>query len=246
MIGLGGTKSTSSGASGGFGGSSGSKQDSKKKKFDTKTLLKVFYWLCVAATAWFAYMNIAPYAAMVKIGMAKTTSSGILRILGMIPVINGIAATIGASIHFIIGTVLWAVIQTMEVLPMVLKRDPAFIKEVVTHSDGHSKYQEKPDDDPVLANLKRYYNAFPTMAIKQAKNMCLFAYTIDLLICITIYPPCNGGIGKLMFILMTGQWQLLNYTNLVFLFVTLFIIEFMLKLLFFVGQISYYMKRAHQ
>lgn len=236
----GGTKSTSSGASGGFGSSNG------KKKWDTKTLLKVFYWLCVAATAWFAYMNIAPYAAIVKIGMAKTMSSGILRVLGMIPVINGIAAAIGASIHFIIGTVLWGVIQTMEVLPMILKRDPAFIKEVVSHSDGHSKYQEKEGDDPVLANLKRYYNAFPTLAIKQAKNMMLFAYTIDLLICITIYPPCNGGIGKLMFILMTGQFQLLSYTNLVFLFTTLFIVEFMLKLLFFIGQISYYMKRAHQ
>jgi hypothetical protein len=238
----GGTKSTSSGTGGSY---TTSKSDSKKKKFDTKTLLKVFYWLCVAATAWFAYMNIAPYAAIVKVGIAKTTSGGLLRILGMIPVVNGIAATIGASIHFIIGTILWGVIQTLEVMPMILKRDPAFVKEVVTHSDSHSKYQEKEGDDPVLTNLKRYYNAFPTLAIKQAKNMMLFAYTIDLLICITVYPPCNGGIGKLMFILMTGQFQLLNYTNLIFLAVTLFIIEFMLKLLFFIGQISYYLKKAH-
>lgn len=228
---------------------SGSKQKSKQKiewKWDTKTLLRVFYWLCVAATAWFAYMNIAPYAAVVKAGMAKTMSFGILRAVGMVPIVNGIGAIIGASIHFIIGTILWACIQTMEVLPMILKRDPAFIKEVVTHSEGHSKYQEKEGDDPVLANLKRYYNAFPTLAIKQAKNLCLFAYTIDLLVCITIYPPCSGGLSRLMFILTTGQWQLLSYTNLIFLFTTLFIVEAMLKLLFFVGQISYYMKRAHQ
>ncbi len=235
-----GTKSTSN------SGFNSSKKENKRIKIDTKTLLRVFYWLCVAATAWFAYMNIAPYAAVVKIGMMKTTSWGILRAVGMIPIINGIAAIIGASIHFIIGTILWAVIQTMEVLPLVLKRDPAFIKEVVTHSEGYSKYQEKEGDDPVLANLKRYYNAFPTLAIKQAKNLMLFAYTVDLLICITVYPPCNGGIGRLMFILTTGQWQLLNYTNLIFLAVTLFIVEFMLKLLFFIGQISYYMKRAHQ
>lgn len=235
-----GTKSTSS------SGFSSSKKEKKRIKIDTKTFLRVFYWLCVAATAWFAYMNIAPYAAIVKLGMIKTMSSGILQVLGMIPVVNGIAAIIGASIHFIIGSILWGVIQTMEVLPIVLKRDPAFIKEVVTHSEGHSKYQEKEGDDPVLANLKRYYNAFPTLAIKQAKNMMLFAYTIDLLICVAIYPPCNGGLGRLMFILTTGQWQLLNYTNLIFLAVTLFIIEFMLKLLFFIGQITYYMKKAHQ
>jgi hypothetical protein len=235
-----GTKSASN------SGSSRSQKESKKIKFDTKAFLRIFYWLCVAATAWFAYMNIAPYAAIVKLGMVKTTSDGLLRAIGMIPVINGIAAIIGGSIHFIIGTILWGVIQTMEVLPLVLKRDPAFIKEVVTHSDGHSKYQEKEGDDPVLANLKRYYNAFPTLAIKQAKNMMLFAYTVDLLICITVYPPCNGGVGRLMFILTTGQWQLLNYTNIIFLLVTLFIVEFMLKLLFFIGQITYYMKRAHQ
>lgn len=237
---------TASSTNTGFGGSSSTKRTTKKNRWDTKTLLKIFYWLCVTATAWFAYMNIAPYAAVVKIGMMKTTSWGILRAVGMIPIINGIAAIIGASIHFIIGTILWAVIQTMEVLPLVLKRDPAFIKEVVTHSEGHSKYQEKEGDDPVLANLKRYYNAFPTLAIKQAKNLMLFAYTVDLLICLAIYPPCNGGIGRLMFILTTGQWQMLNYTNLIFLAVTLFIVEFMLKLLFFIGQISYYMKRAHQ
>ncbi len=135
----------------------------------------------------------------------------------------------------------------MEVLPIILKHDPSFIKEVVSHSDGHTKYQEKEGDDPVLANLKRYYNKFPILALKQAKNMMLFAYTADLLICITVYPPVtSGGLDKLMFILMTGQWQLLNYTNLIFLAVTLFIIEFMLRLLFFVGQITYYMKKAHQ
>jgi hypothetical protein len=234
------TKSTSN------SGFSSSKKEKKWIKIDTKTLLRIFYWLCVAATAWFAYMNIAPYAAVVKIGIMKTISKEVLQKIGMIPVINSIAAIVGASIHFIIGTILWAIIQTMEVLPLVLKRDPAFIREVVSHSDGHSKYQEKDGDDPVLANLKRYYNAFPTLAIKQAKNLMLFAYTVDLLICLTIYPPCKGGLSTLMFILTTGQWQLLNYTNLIFLVVTLFIIEFMLKLLFFIGQITYYMKRAHQ
>lgn len=228
-------------------GSSSSQKESKKFKFDTKTFLRIFYWLCVAATAWFAYMNIAPYAAIVKLGMVKTTSDGLLRAIGMIPVINGIAAIVGGSIHFIIGTILWGVIQIMEVLPIILKHDPSFIKQVVTHSDAHTKYQENEADDPVLANLKRFYNKFPILALKQAKNMMLFAYTVDLIICLTVYPPVtSGGLGKLMFILTTGQWQLLNYTNLIFLAVTLFIIEFMLRLLFFIGQISYYMKRAHQ
>jgi hypothetical protein len=150
-------------------------------------------------------------------------------------------------LHLIIGTLLWAVIQTLEVLPMLLKRDPSFVKEVVNNTDKHSKYAEKADDDPVLANLKRYYNQFPILAIKQAKNLMLFAYTIDLLICITVYPPVtSGGIGKLMFVLMTGQFQLLNYSNLILLAVTLFVVEFMLKLLFFVGQIGWYFKKAHK
>jgi hypothetical protein len=237
---------TASSSSTGFGSSSGSKQ-STNNKWDTKRLLKIFYWLIVAATAWFAYMNIAPYAAIVKMGMVKTADPNLLRLIGMIPIVNGIAAILGASLHLIIGTILWAIIQTLEVLPMLLKRDPSFVKEVVNNTDKHSKYAEKPDDDPVLANLKRYYNQFPILAIKQAKNLMLFAYTIDLLICITIYPPVSsGGIDKLMFVLMTGQFQLLNYSNLILLAVTLLIVEFMLKLLFFIGQIGWYMRKAHQ
>ena len=38
----------------------------KGKDFDAKPLVKILYWLTVAAGVWFAYLNIQPYAVAVK------------------------------------------------------------------------------------------------------------------------------------------------------------------------------------
>jgi hypothetical protein len=40
-----------------------------------------------------------------------------------IPTINGIAATIGTALHWVVGLLIWLVIQTVEVFPIILKRD---------------------------------------------------------------------------------------------------------------------------
>lgn len=216
------------------------------KRFQANKIVKVLYWLCVAAGIWFAFLNINPYAQAVKLVVRDSTSdSSLVQIIAMIPIVNGFAALLGSAMHWLIGLILWGIIQTIEVFPILLKRDRAFMKTIINENNQAEKFKVDAKDDPALAALKIWYNRFPTLTMSNARNLALFTYAIDFLICTIIYPPCKGGFGQLMFILVSGQWTGLDWGNIALLMITLFAIEIIINLLFWFSETMYFMRIAH-
>jgi hypothetical protein len=78
-----------------------------------------------------------------------------------------------------------------------------------------------------------------------ARNLSIGVYAIDFLFCSLVYPPCDGGFGQLMFIIMSGQLGRLDLANIAILIVTLFAVEAIVRFIFWLGQITYFMKAAH-
>ncbi|BAY11028.1 hypothetical protein [Calothrix sp. NIES-2098] len=229
--------------SGGFSGTTAS-GTKKTKQFDARLIFRVLYWGAVLAGLWFAYLNIQPYAAFVRQYMGGGDNT-LVKLISIIPIVNGVAATIGFAIHWIIGFVLWLVLQTIQLLPIILKRDRAFMRTLIADAANTSKFHINEDDDPTLVALKRWFNNFPALTISRARTWALGSYAVDFLVCFVQFPPCRGGFGNLIFILMTGQWSQLDYYNIVRLFITIYIVELIVKFLFWLGQIAYYMKKAH-
>jgi hypothetical protein len=216
------------------------------KNQDTRTYIKVLYWAAVICGIWFAYLNIGPYAQAVKLMIANSgADNGLLKFIYAMPLIGGIAATIGTALHWLVGTIIWVVVQTIEVFPIILKRDRAFMRTLINQAQAADKFQIRENDDPALAALKRWYNNFPTLTITNARNLSLFVYAIDFLFCSLVYPPCDGGFGQLMFIIMSGQWGKLDWANIAMLITTLFAVEAIVRFIFWLGQIAYFMKAAH-
>ena len=216
------------------------------KRFQANKVVKVLYWLCIAAGIWFAFLNINPYAQAVRLIIRNSTSdTSLVQIIAMIPIVNGFAALLGSAMHWLIGLILWAIIQTIEVFPILLKRDRAFMKVIINENQGAEKFKVGKDDDPAIAALKNWYNRFPTLTMSNARNLALFTYAIDFLICTVVYPPCKGGFGQLMFILVSGQWTRLDWGNIALLMITLFAIEIIINLLFWFGETMYFMRIAH-
>lgn len=216
------------------------------KRFQANKVVKVLYWLCVAAGIWFAFLNINPYAQAVRLIIRNSTSdTSLVQIIAMIPIVNGFAAVLGSAMHWLIGLILWGIIQTIEVFPILLKRDRAFMKVIINENQGAEKFKVGKDDDPAIAALKNWYNRFPTLTMSNARNLALFTYAIDFLICTVVYPPCKGGFGQLMFILVSGQWTRLDWGNIALLMITLFAIEIIINLLFWFGETMYFMRIAH-
>jgi hypothetical protein len=223
-----------------------SSSKSRNRNSGTRTIVQILYWVTVIVGLWFAWLNIQPYAQFVKAAMATATAdAALIKLIAAIPIINGIAATIGTALHWVVGLLIWLVIQTVEVFPIILKRDRSFMKVLIDEAQSSQKFAIRDSDDPALSALKRWYNNFPTLTMTNARNLALFVYTIDFLICVGVYPPCKGGFGQLMFILMTGQWSLLDWGNIALLVITLFAIETIIRFLFWLGQIAYFMKSAH-
>ncbi|MBD1925772.1 hypothetical protein H6F74_05675 [Trichocoleus sp. FACHB-90] len=186
-----------------------------------------------------------PYAAIARIAMSETIDSALVQFIARIPLVNGIAAMIGSILHWFIGVILWMIIQTVEVLPIVLRRDRAFMRTLITHSDSSEKFDITEDDEPTLAALKAWYNQFPSLTIARARTAALFVYAIDFCICLLVYPPAPGGFRNFVFLMSTGQYGRLDWQNIVMLLLTLFAIEGIVRLLFWLGQIAYFMRSAH-
>jgi hypothetical protein len=206
----------------------------------TRLIVQILYWLVVAAAVWFAYLNVAPYAAAVKFVMSNTMDTALMQLLLRLPLIGAVVKFASLGAHWIIGLVVWAAIQTIEIFPIVLKHDRSFMRTVISDQENSQKFALKSEDDPAVRLLKQWYNRFPMLTVTKARNFALFVYAIDFCICLLVYPPSDGGFSDFFFLLMTGQFMAFDWVNIALLMVTLYAIEAIVHLLFFLGQILWY------
>ncbi|MBW4607336.1 MAG: hypothetical protein KME22_08940 [Hassallia sp. WJT32-NPBG1] len=91
--------------------------------------------------------------------------------------------------------------------------------------------------------LKRTYNALPLSVISNLERLKIVTYTIDFLICISVYSPvASGKFSDFFWFLASGQFNKFDYGNLALVFITLFAIELILSLIIWVGKLSYAIK----
>jgi hypothetical protein len=222
------------------------KTNSVKLGTNPQLWLRILYWGLVMSAFWFAYLNIQPYATAVAFLSNKSINQAFLKLISVIPIINGVAASLGTGVVWILGAVLWGVIQIIEILPLILYSHVSFLEVVITSADSRHNYQIKEGEDPTLSFLKRTYNALPTSVISNLELLKIFTYTVDFLICITVYSPVKShNFFDFIKILSTGQWEKISYENLALAFTTLFAIEIIVSLVIWVGKLAYTLKASN-
>lgn len=210
-----------------------------------KIWFKLLYFLLVAAGLYFAFMNINPYVVAIKMIAPQLETADFMRLVSFIPIINGIANAIGQSIYWIIGAIFWGCIQLIEVTPIILYQHGGFLKEVISGAESTSQYQVKDGDDPTLKALKAAYNLLPIAFIKNLDRLRVFTYTVDAFVCLSVYSPVDTGkLQDFFWVIATGQFQRINYQNLVLSFFTLFAIEAILYLILNVGKLAFTVRKA--
>lgn len=147
--------------------------------------------------------------------------------------------------EWIIAAIVWAVIQAIELLPIVMGENPGYIRTILNEKDAHKNLQIKGDDDGLTKSLKKGYNALPMRFIATARRLRVWVYLLDLVICLAVYPPVSvGGIDRLFYVMTAGLWGLLDWGNIVMLFATLFAVEAVFKLLLISRNFLKYLKQA--
>jgi hypothetical protein len=80
-------------------------------------------------------------------------------------------------------------------------------------------------------------NSLSTEVMRFLVLMAIGVYVLDFILILTVYPPIDGNFGDFLYILQTGQWDRINWVNLLISVCVLFAVEFLIKLQGVVNQI---------
>lgn len=206
-------------------------------KSGVKTFRSLIYWLAVCVAAIIAGANTIPYCKVVSLALIDIFD------------LQGLAGFFGnralALISIPVGILLWGFIQSAEVYPIILKHDRKLMRLIALEAESAEQLEVRDNDAPALVALKNWYNQFPMLSIRTANRAALLAYVVDTLICLSIYPPVDGGFYRLVFVIFTGQWGLINWGSVGLILIMLFCFELMVRFVLFLGLQFYYLKRAH-
>lgn len=187
-------------------------------------------FLAAVALVIFCILNIAPYQAAVEWAMAKSGLVAAMTPFAGVPIIGPLFNFImKAAVGLVLGSLLWAFIQTMELLPILLWHDRKVLREILHDNESHRKFQVREDDTAIEQAIKEHYNRMPFDLIATARQRSFFAYGFDFVICTLIYPPvANGNILDAIGYLATGRLHRLDWGNILMSIVSLFAVEVVL------------------
>ncbi|PHJ60242.1 hypothetical protein VF14_11605 [Nostoc linckia z18] len=216
----------------------------KKIKFNpSKTALKIAWWGVIGLGLWICYLNIGPYAYVVKILSSKVIDTTLIQGFYAIPLLGKFLQAIGLISHWGIGLLIWAVIQVCQILPILLKHNRKYIKNILDEVISDEVYQVRETDDPLVAQLKRLHNLLPLQSIRKARTYAKVAYGVDAVFCTIAYPPIPGGdIGQLLFVLVTGQLHLIDWGAVALMVITMFCVEILLNIGLWWAETTRYLK----
>lgn len=146
---------------------------------------------------------------------------------------------------WIIGAVVWAVIQAIELLPIIMSSNQGYLRAIIKEQETHQALRINKDDDGLIRAIKKGYNALPLRFLIIARRLRIWVYLLDLCICLAVYPPVReGGIERFFFILTTFQFGQLDWGNIILLFATLLAVEAVFKVLIVARNFLTYLKTS--
>jgi hypothetical protein len=184
-------------------------------------------------TLYFCVLNISPYTR--AIAQLSFPIRGILTGGGVISL-----PLLGDVLTWLVAALLWAGIQLIEVLPLLIKEDERFL-ELLIRTGTNQRFSIEKTDDPVLTGLKRVYNAMPLRLIKNLYRAQVFTYVIDFMVVVTVYPPASS-LQVFLKSLVLGNFTAIDWLNLALASITLFAVEILLLGLIYAWRLNHLYK----
>ena len=197
----------------------------RKPRISAVTVVQKGLWVCAIAVAGMACVwNMQPYIRLIRMGQSWGAMMGMaIPQAGMIAVVCGI--------------LLWGLLQFGEVYYVVLMHDRQAIRDLLSSRKGADTLGIAPDDDDESIELKEAYNRISATSIRNAKRGMWFAYGLDALMCVTVYPPADS-FRSFFFLILTGRWGQLNWANIGMIFAMMFVFEGMVRIVLYLNKQS--------
>ena len=151
-----------------------------------------------------------------------------------------VVRVIGCAIGFLI----WALMQLFQVVPMLVRNSKVFLGAMLQNAYNTPQIAISGNEDSVELRVKRAFNALAFFPYRWLWRASLFAYAVDCVICLWVYPPVEGNVLYLLFVFVTGQWQRIAWDNVITFFSAVFLFEFVIGVLLAVAGLISMVKEA--
>ncbi|BAY90779.1 hypothetical protein FDUTEX481_02057 [Tolypothrix sp. PCC 7601] len=180
------------------------------------------------------HVNIVPYQKLAASFLAPSAGDpnsgfGFLR---MLPGFGGLAAALGLVSAYIIGAFAYALVQFLELAPNLIHRSPRILKGLLASSGGQ-KYAPKDGDKGTVKRIKKSLGQGLIWALAHLEAIKSLSYVFDAFICFIAYPFIKDltSVGDFFGVFLTGQWNRIDWQNLLLFAITVYGVEFLLKLI---------------
>ena len=202
--------------------------DRGREVYEESWLLRLASWVLVsglmAAMGYVSWLNIAPYVALVT-----TLGVGTPNWLTALPLLGWIVTAWSAAIVTVVGVLVWALVQALQCLWLLISLDKQALQGAVQQSQS-GRFLLSGQADPAARSIARKARKIPYFFIRWGALLSLGAYASDLAVGLSLYPPA-ASLNAFLFALSSGLWSGLDLGNLAKLLVMLFAFEVVLILL---------------
>jgi hypothetical protein len=210
----------------------------------SRNMQRVFIVLLWGVAGVLVFMNLRPYIEVAQMIVPQLANLDILSLLTQIPIIGAlfswIFGVVGQFTASIIAIVVWGLIQTAQVAPLVWRADLNILDSSIHGVGNHRRFEMSEGDSEALAKLKRMNNEAPNRFVKFWERASLVAYLVELAVCSFRFPPYIGGWEAIMNDFMVWSADKFDWTNALLLIITMFGFEAIVRVMLWFYQRKFY------
>jgi hypothetical protein len=205
---------------------------------------RLFQVLLLGVAGVLIFMNLKPYIEVAQMIVPQLAKLDILTLLTQIPIIGAlfgwVFGVVGQFTASIIAVIVWGLIQTAQVAPLVWRADLNILNSSIQGVGKHRRFDIADDEGEALAKLKTMMNEAPTRFVKFWERAALVAYLVELAVVSFRFPPYIGGWDAIMNDFMVWSADKFDWTNALLLIVTMFGFEAIVRVLLWFYQRKFY------
>ena len=178
--------------------------------------------LLLLAIAW----NVQPFQDFIILLANRIDFTNFADFLFAVPGIGALFQWIAQFFAIVLGLVLYAIFQGLELAPYLYKRNPRRMRQIIEQWSTWATYRQKKRDGRAVTSLKRSYNNHPIRTYQTLCSTRNIVYVLELAICFITHPPvADGNLFTFLWYLVTFQVGKIDWINVALMFSVLFLVD---------------------
>ncbi|MBM0745662.1 hypothetical protein JOY44_30040 (plasmid) [Phormidium sp. CLA17] len=189
-------------------------------------LLLVICLLLVLLLLMAIFFNVQPFVDFIILLANRIDFTNFAEFLFALPGIGALFQWIAGFFAALLGSMLYAIFQGLELAPYLYKRNPKRMRRIIEQWATWATYRQKKGEGRAVTSLKRSYNNHPIRTYQTLCSTRNIVYVLELGICFITHPPVtDGNLFTFLWYLITFQVGKIDWINVALMFSVLFLVD---------------------